>query len=172
MVDKLLFLPETSESFEQTISDVGWLLGFDTQRPEKEFGRGPDVLWETGEMSYFVIECKNGVTRDNPINKHDCNQLNGSVVWFQELYDATCSCVPILIHPVTEHEHAASLHENTRIMTAEKLEKFKESVRQFAVSASTANWGDMKAIATLLQASNLTKRTITHFTVCPRRPAR
>jgi hypothetical protein len=172
MIDKLIFLPETSESFEQTMSDVGWLLGFDTQRPEKEFGRGPDVLWEAGEMSYFVIECKNGVTSDNPINKHDCNQLNGSVVWFQELYDATCSCVPILIHPITEHEHAASLHENTRIMTAEKLERFKEAVRQFAVSTSTANWGDTKAIATLLQACNLTKVTITNFTVSPRRPAR
>lgn len=172
ILDKLIFLPNTPESFEQAMTDVGEILGFETQRPEKEYGRGPDVLWEVGEMGYFVIECKNGVTSDKPINKHDCNQLNGSVVWFEELYDNTCSCVPMLIHLSTEHERAASLDDKAKIMTQPKLNEFKEAVRQFAVAASSSNYSDPKNIGTLLQNFKLTRGGLIHFTVEPKRPAR
>ena len=172
IIDKLIFLPETSEHFEQAMAEIGWFLGFETQRPEKEFGRGPDVLWEVGEMTYFVIECKNGVTSDNPINKHDCNQLNGSVVWFKELYDNTCSCLPILIHLKTEHEHAASLDESAKIMTEAKLNEFKDAVRQFAVAAAAGNFADAKNVGTILQSFKLTKGSFTQFTVEPKRPTR
>lgn len=164
-LDQLVFREGTSEQFEEVMREVGAFIGFRTQRPEKEFGRGPDVLWEVGERAYFVIECKNGVTSTNPINKHDVNQLNGSMVWFSEKYDTSCSAIPFMIHPQTEIEHAASLHAGTRVITAETLELLREAIRKFATAASAANRTNVDEIRAILNQFLLTQAGLLKFTV-------
>ncbi|UGY28893.1 hypothetical protein HU675_0020150 [Bradyrhizobium septentrionale] len=56
-------------------------------------GRGPDNLWALGALQYLVIECKSGAVKASSINKHDCNQLNGSMNWFADKYDKSCSAL-------------------------------------------------------------------------------
>ncbi|MGE5523207.1 MAG: helicase C-terminal domain-containing protein [Rhodospirillaceae bacterium] len=129
------FLPETSKRFEQAVKDIALFLGFRGQRPEAEFGKGPDDLWAVGNLKYFVIECKNGATTGK-VSKHDCNQLSGSVNWFKERYDGSCSCTPILIHPSRVFEHAATPHEGARIVTVEGLAAMKEAIARFITAAS------------------------------------
>jgi hypothetical protein len=75
--------PDTASLFERTLAQVAFLIGLAGQRPEAETGRGPDVLWNIGGAHFLVIECKNGASTDE-INKHDCNQLTGSMQWFDE----------------------------------------------------------------------------------------
>ena len=130
LLESLIFKPETSEIFEASLNIIARYLGFNSQRPEAESGKGPDVLWEIGQLKYFVIECKNGVVT-NTIKKHDCNQLNGSGVWFANTYDQTCSFTPIMIHPSVRVEYAASLQENTRIINQEKLNLLRCNVSDF-----------------------------------------
>jgi hypothetical protein len=166
---QLAFQPDTADAFEEVVKDVGTFLGFSAQRPEKEFGRGPDVLWEVGERTYFIIECKNGVASKQPINKHDCNQLNGSTVWFHEKYDATCSVVPIIIHPVGEYEYAASLDADTRVITEAKLDELRDAIRQFAVAAASGDRGDASKVGGMLQHSGLTKGNFVKFLIAPTR---
>ncbi len=89
VLEDLTFIPKTSNAFEKAIMEIGRFLGFDSQRPENEYGKGPDNLWSCGNLTFFVIECKNGCT-SNKINKHDTNQINGSINWFSNEYDDTC----------------------------------------------------------------------------------
>jgi hypothetical protein len=70
--------------------DLGLHLGFSAQRPERDTGEGPDVLWSLGELAYLVIECKSRSTMD-AIWRHDAEQLSHSMDWFDEKYDHTCA---------------------------------------------------------------------------------
>ena len=154
-IDELEFRPETAFRFEHALAMMAYFIGFKSQRPEAEFGKGPDVLWETGELRYFIIECKNGAVVDT-IAKDYCNQLNGSMLWFKEKYDSTCVGVPIMVHPANRIEYSATLHESSRIITAEKLKNLKDAFRKFVTALASRKIGDPEGIAKLLDAFSLT----------------
>ena len=132
LLEGLTWGEEQSRIFEAAMHDLGRLLGFGSQRPEAEGGRGPDNLWALGGGNYLVIECKSGASGTNPINKHDCNQLNGSMAWFGKEYDASCAALPVMVHLRTDLEHAATLHADTRMIDAASLERLKQAIRSFA----------------------------------------
>ncbi len=111
------------------------MLGIYSNRPEDEYGKGPDNFWDVGNSTYFVIECKNGAITET-IGKHDCNQLNGSINWFNLQYPSTsCSFYPIMIHNSRVFEYDCSPDERIRIMTPSLLEKFKSNILKFAENA-------------------------------------
>lgn len=134
-LEALTFIPGTAVAFERSLAALARLLGFDSQRPETEFGVGPDLLWSVGQLQYFVIECKNGAT-NGIIGKGDCNQLTGSMNWFESRYDKTCSATPIMIHPVNVVDRAASPHKEMRVITIQGLTDLKREIRGFALAAS------------------------------------
>ncbi|GAB5499742.1 MAG: hypothetical protein PsegKO_20530 [Pseudohongiellaceae bacterium] len=138
ILDSLIFKPDTAPLFEESTALLARFLGFQSQRPEEEYNKGPDVLWELGGLSYLVIECKNGAITQR-IKKHDCNQLNGSAVWFEAKYDSTCTFTPVFIHLATKLEGAASLHHSARIINQEKLDILKSNVYEFIKAVSIAS---------------------------------
>jgi len=128
--------PSRVEHFEQAFSDLGKHLGFETQRPEKESGEGPDVLWLLGELRFLVIECKSGVTSDR-IAKKDAAQLGHSCDWFLRRYGQGCKATPLLVHPREVLSREAVLREGSRILTEQQLGDLKNRVRAFATSLSS-----------------------------------
>ncbi len=155
IVNDLIFCEDSFRKFQRALRDVAYLLGFGAQLPESEFGAGPDVLWAVGGLKYFVIECKNEATTAT-INKKDTNQLAGSVNWFAERYDATCSATPIMVHPSAVFERAATPPPGTRIMTKEKLPLFRDAVTSFCIAvAGRTTFGDVKSISGLLTSYGL-----------------
>jgi len=137
ILEDLVFIPDTiqktANKFEEAIKNIAFYLGYLGQRPEKEYGRGSDNLWSLGNNKYFVIECKNGVS-NSIINKHDVNQLNGSIAWFKKEYDHSSSCIPIMIHLGSICEFGATPEEICRVMTKEKLEIFKKNIKDFSIA--------------------------------------
>jgi hypothetical protein len=138
-LESLIFKPNTANLFEESLAKIARFIGFNSQRPENEYSQGPDVIWEIGNLKYFVIECKNGITNKEKINKRDCNQLNGSFTWFRNKYDSSCHCTPIMIHPSLHPEYAASLSYETRIINEEKLEFLKKNIHSFIKSLCANN---------------------------------
>ena len=132
ILEKLTFSKDTSKGFESAVCDISFLLGIYSNRPEDECGKGPDNFWDIGNSTFFVVECKNGTVVD-AISKHDCNQLNGSINWFESMYRSNnCVCYPIMIHNSRIFEYACSPHERIRIMTPDLLLRFKANIAQFA----------------------------------------
>lgn len=153
IIEKLHFNDYSANNFEQAIKDLGEHLGFISQRPENDFNKGPDNLWATGENSALVIECKNEAVTTT-ISKKYCNQLNGSLVWFNTHYPLISRVTPIMIHPYNKFEYAASPHQSIRIMTKEKLEELRENLAAFITQIASCNY-DMATVAGLLKSFNL-----------------
>jgi hypothetical protein len=147
LLDDLDWGEEGSKRFEAAMLDLGHFLGFGSQRPEDAVGRGPDNLWALGGLKYLVIECKSGAVSAEKISKGDANQLNGSIVWFSEKYDKTCGMTPIMIHPKTVFEFAASPHSDIRIVHGPGLKRLRDAVRAYSVSlTSSGGFKDTKEV--------------------------
>lgn len=161
LLEDLEWGEEGSKRFEAAMKDLGSFLGFGSERPEDKTGRGPDNLWALGNSHYFVIECKSGATQTDKVSKHDTNQLNGSIVWFEEKYDHTCTRTPILVHPKTVFEHAASPHADIRIVNEPGLARMHAAVRAYAVSlASSGDFANANSIEKQLQHFKLSAGAI------------
>lgn len=117
--------------------ELGAFLGFGSERPEDQVGVGPDNLWALGAQGYLVIECKSGAVIAERVCKHDTNQLNGSIVWFSNKYGTTCSMTPILVHPKTVFEHAASPDSRIRIINEAGLTKLRDAIRVYAIALAS-----------------------------------
>lgn len=156
LLENLDWGEEGSKRFEAAMLDLGKFLGFGSQRPEDTVGCGPDNLWALGGLKYLVIECKSGAVIAEKISKHDTNQLNGSIVWFSEKYDKTCSMTPIMVHPKTVFEHAASPHADIRIINGTGLTMLREAVRAYSTSlAASGGFKDAREVERQLQFHNL-----------------
>ncbi len=161
LIETLQFSPDNATQFEAALKETAKFLGFFGQRPESEYGRGPDVLWEVGGLQYFVIECKSGVTSENgTINKADCNQLNGSRTWFKTKYDKSCKHEAILVHPYALFEYASSPDEDVKIITEKQLQNFREAFRSFYEAIlQNGIYADPAKIESYLVKWSLTKDT-------------
>ena len=155
IADGLEFRPSSFKRFHRAMHDVALLLGFGPQLPESAFGVGPDVLWAVGDLRYFIIECKNEATTST-VSKKDCNQLAGSVNWFRSTYDNTCSASPVLVHPSSVFEHAATPPPDTRVVTKGKLPELRQAFVAYCVSVSKlVGFGQPKEAAALLATHHL-----------------
>jgi hypothetical protein len=120
LVEGLNWDPDATERFEASLKELGLFLGFGSQRPEQELGKGPDNLWALGGLKYLVIECKSGATVPE-ISKGYSNQLIGSMQWFASAYDQTCVATPIMIHPAYTFDVHANPNPETKIIDEERL---------------------------------------------------
>nr|WP_231134121.1 DEAD/DEAH box helicase [Motilibacter deserti] len=125
--------PLRVDSFEEAVANLGRHLGFVTQRPEKDFKRGPDGLWALGGLNYLVIECKSGAVTDF-IRKKDLDQLSGAVSWFHTEYEDPAACTPVMFHRVSKLHQEASAAPGTRVVTEAQLTKLRTAVLQVATA--------------------------------------
>lgn len=122
-----------SNKFENSMMEIGNLLGLVSDRPDKEFKVGPDNLWiYPNTRKYFVIECKNEVlTSRNTINKEEVGQMNNHVGWFEETYGKDCDVVYIHVHPTNIYSEKANYTMAVRVLTPDKLEQLKRNISSY-----------------------------------------
>lgn len=161
IMDDLQFSEGTSKKFENVIKDVFVMIGYGAKQPEREVGKGPDDFIILGAGDYLVIECKNGTITDT-IDKQDCNQLNGSYTWFNNLYqDEQVKCVPIMIHNSRVFNFDCSPNPEIRIMTPDLLEKYKKNVRDFIVAiCQKNNFKNIEKMNNLIRTYKLNKEVL------------
>lgn len=156
ILEKLKFEEDTAKQFEQAIKELSFMIGIFSNRPEEETGRGPDNFWDLGNSKFAVIECKNGTITDT-ICKHDCNQMNGSIHWFEDLYHSTdVKLFPIIIHNSEIFEYACAPDPRIRIMTPALLREFKKNISLFAENVvKPENYSNSTNVHRLLEQFSL-----------------
>lgn len=167
ILENLIFKPDTAPIFEESFKLLALYLGFNAYRPENDYGRGPDVLWQIADLNFLIIECKNGAVNEI-ICKHDCNQLNGSINWFEQYYKLNnINYTPIMIHPGNEFEYACSPHKDVKIINDKKLNLLKRNVQTFATSLTNPeNFRNIPNINKLLKRFKLDATSlITEYTI-------
>ena len=71
------------------------------------------------------------------IAKRDLAQLGHSHDWFSEAYDATCSAVPVIVHPASTCAADAVAATGTRVLTFDKLQSLLSAVRIWSVAVAS-----------------------------------
>lgn len=168
IIDKLIFMPDTYNQFEDAFERLGVHLGFTASRPDKEANDGgPDVLWNVGD-NYYIIECKNG-TISNFISKDYCGQLLNSMNWFERTYGKELLYYPIMIHLVNVFEKNASPSEKFRIINSDKLNLLKKNILDFSKEiCNNSNFKDPKIISLKLNQYSLScEKLIEMYTNVP-----
>lgn len=121
-----------SELFESAVDEIGRLLGFSCQRPDKELGKGPDNLWCIRNNLFFIIECKNEVEEGRrSIKKEEAGQMNNHIGWFKEVYGNNVKYFAFEIIPTKLLAYEANFVDNVRIIRKSSLEKLKKSLQSF-----------------------------------------
>jgi hypothetical protein len=126
---RLTFAPDASHDvFEGALSQLGTLLGFETRRPDRESGEGPDVLWMDGQL-VVPLEAKNRTKPDTEaIAKHVAGQLMQAEAWARTNYPDRGDVVPVSVHPRMKVGAHAILPAKARIMTAEHVNAILDAV--------------------------------------------
>ena len=143
--------------FEKAFNDLAAVIGFQSQRPDKESKRGPDVLWRMADGHYLVIEAKNQVDLDRQdIFKKEAEQLGHHITWFNQTFLGE-QHTPILIHPSAMLAHDAYVDGNARIIQEDDLQRFANTVRGFvtALAGKPSQLWSAKDVAAQLQTHEL-----------------
>lgn len=149
---------ERTDDAEAAWEKLGWHLGFDSMRPERLCGTGPDNLWTLSATQHAVIEMKTGVLLDcNGIAKKDADQLGGSVRW-NEGKNPGAANVPLMLHPIDVLDDKAILVPGMRVITPAKLAALKSAVEAFASALGQGQnlWTSEQAVAEQLAFHRLT----------------
>ena len=146
-----------NNSFEEALCDLADVLGFQSHRPDDQFGRGPDVLWRMADGHYLIIEAKNQVQIDRKeIYKNEAQQLGHHVTWFQQEYPGEVY-TPILVHPSATLAYEAYLPDKSKVIQPDDLQKIVESARSFVTALASkppSQWMTTD-VAVLLQSYRL-----------------
>lgn len=131
ILDNLSFGME-AEKFEKALKSVGELLGFVSQRPDREIRKGPDNLWCGISNQYLLFECKSEVEESrSEINKHEAGQMNNHCGWFEEQYGAETSVSRFLIIPTKTLSYSGNFTHDVRIIRRGKLKQLKDNIKKY-----------------------------------------
>jgi len=121
----------TAQKFEAAFKELGSMLGFLSERPDKEFKKGPDNLWCGVSNQYFIFECKSEVNVERQeINKHEIGQMNTHCGWFENQYNDS-PVKRILIIPTKNVSYHADFTHQVEIMRRGKLRNLRTNVKGF-----------------------------------------
>ena len=143
-----------ADRFEEALDELAEALGFNAERPDKEWKEGPDNLWATQEGEYLLIECKNEVKLDRGrINKGEGEQVGSSCAWFEQHY-AGSTARPVLIHPSHKLGKATAFtRDDVEIMRKQELNRWKSRIEDFFSEFSSTdltNFDDKRIQAQLV----------------------
>ena len=122
----------TTDAFEAALKDVGALLGYVSQRPDKEIRKGPDNLWCGSNDHYLLFECKSEVsgTRQE-ITKHEAGQMNNHCAWFEDQYGPNANVDRFMIISTKTLSYEGDFTHKVKIIRPNKLKILKDQIKGF-----------------------------------------
>ena len=162
MLDNLSFGIDASK-FEASLKDIGELLGYVSQRPDKEIRKGPDNLWCGSNNHYLLFECKSDVSETRQeINKHEAGQMNNHCAWFDDQYGPNVKVDRFMIIPTNTLSYEGDFTHEIRIIRRGKLKYFKDQVKNFVKELAPYSLNDISD-ATLLELLTLHHLNVDDF---------
>lgn len=158
-----LYFGQVAEKFEDKLDNIGKMLGFETQRPDKNIRKGPDNLWYLGNKFYIMFECKSEVNKHrDAIHKFETGQMNNHCGWFEEQYRDDDKLLPILIIPTKNLAYDGNFTHNVQIMRESKLNEFTKNIKAYVHELKAYDIKNLNdtTISQLLENNNLDVESI------------
>jgi hypothetical protein len=132
------------EKFEEALRHLGQALGFESERPDKEWGEGPDNLWALRDDEYVQFEAKSEVelTRAH-IQKYEAEQANQAEAWFREKRYKGSKVTTYLVIPTRKVAPQATLIFPTKIARKKHLDLLAKRVRAFFMEFQGLDFNDL-----------------------------
>lgn len=146
-----------AEKFEAALMSIGELLGFNSQRPDKMFRKGPDNLWCVKPNEYIMFECKSEVKDDrSEIIKSEAGQMNSHCGWFEEEY-RDASVTRFLVIPTKTLAYDANFTHDVKIIRKSKLRDLKNNIKKFIKELKNYSLNDLndEKLQEIISANNL-----------------
>lgn len=132
-----------ADRFEEALNDLSRALGFEGERPDKEWKEGPDNLWVLDANQYILWECKNEVDLERQeVNKHESDQMNRSCAWFAKTYPGAIAR-NIMITPAKRVGNSAAFMHNVDLMRQGHLKVLRTNVAAFFKSFEAMQFSDL-----------------------------
>jgi hypothetical protein len=154
IADGLAFDPDRTEEAEEAFRRLADHIGLAGQRPEREIGSGPDVLWALGGLNFWVIEAKTGAISD-VIHKRDAAQLGHSMAWFRGRYDQTARATPVMVHRARRMARDATASPGTRVLDEDGLRQMRVAFLAYAAGLASSRWDTPGVVADQLAGHTL-----------------
>ena len=106
---------------EESLRCLGQYLGFESTRPDKEHGTGPDVLWMTDDGSAVVMEVKTDKQESSRYRKIDLGQLRDHVQWVSDRYQTT-EVTQVFVGPLLPASDQANPSHEMLVIELEQFE--------------------------------------------------
>jgi hypothetical protein len=133
LLERMVYDKDRTDDAESAFEQLGAHLGLTTERPDKLYGTGPDVLWAINDDKHLLVELKTGVVREDVrIIKHELDQASGHVSWHQENYGRAATAIPVFVHPSHFYVPNGTPPEGTRVIDPDTLQSIKDRVLAFA----------------------------------------
>ncbi|QYF93057.1 DEAD/DEAH box helicase family protein [Massilia sp. PAMC28688] len=145
---------------EQALYELGRFIGATASRPEKETGRGPDVLWLVDGLG-LCIEAKN--EKIAPIHKSDAEQLLMSTQWCtNEARISADSVIPVFATNSMMADRAEDIGFGPRVLAEIKIMDLIDRLIALvnAISFAGPLFRDPADIGRRLAAAGVTGRAI------------
>ncbi len=158
----------SSNQFEEALAELGSMLGFRTERPEKIYKVGPDVLWLLNDHMGMVIEAKSQKEPNNPLTKDEHGQLLNAEVWFKKEYPRYV-CIRVSVHPNTSITKSVVAGES-KVLTFDMLRKLIIDLRHLleSLTSSLVSYSDLvMQCEQLLAASTLEPQSLAQHYLVP-----
>ena len=106
---------------EEALRCLGQYLGLDSTRPDKEFGKGPDVLWLGENGDAVCMEAKSDKQTVSPYSKGYVGQLHNHVQWVKDNYQIS-EIIPVFVGPSLPASESASPSPDMRVVELRQFE--------------------------------------------------
>lgn len=119
--------------FESALKDIGDLLGYISQRPDKEIRKGPDNLWCGSNNHFLLFECKSNVSENShkEITKYEAGQMNNHCAWFDAQYGKDVKVDRFIIIPTRKLSYEGDFSHDVRVIRRNRLKALKEQIKGF-----------------------------------------
>ena len=137
---------------EEALRCLGQYLGLESTRPDKELGKGPDVLWIGENGDAVCMESKTGKQSASPYSKDYVGQLHNHVQWVKDNHDVS-AIIPVFVGPLLPASEQASPSPDMKVVELGQFEKLGQRL----VSAL----GDVAVQAMPLNLSQILEKVLT-----------
>ena len=141
----LLVPTATSNQFEEALKKLGQVIGFSAERPEKEQGLGPDVLWVLDDEVSWIIEAKSKKQPGNRLTRAEHGQILQSAEWFRSNYPGSHG-VRVVVHPNAIATESVTVGA-TMALSLTKLSELVGSVRALLSELSSGPMPNPELVA-------------------------
>ncbi|MCC6153637.1 MAG: DEAD/DEAH box helicase family protein [Candidatus Hydrogenedentes bacterium] len=118
----------TTAQTEEALRCLGQYLGFESSRPDKEHGTGPDVLWKISEDTALCMDAKTDKQSGSAYRKSELGQLSDHVQWVRDNYQCE-NIIPCLVGPENPASDVSNPQDGVKVAALGKFNSVADTLK-------------------------------------------